>query len=356
MLMQRETAGAQASGRWLRPDRAALERVVATADPRHAFLRPGWWRASHPDVAIHGYEHGGRLIAAFPLAERRLGPFRLREVAGPYWPFRSVPIAADTDEGALTAMLAGRETRRELGSAWRIGPVPDDDPSVRRLLPRAREAGWAVFERGIADNYTIDVARLAEAGAWPSKSAIRQSRNYANRLARTGEVAFRSVTGESWTAADRDAIAAIEANSWLASIGDTADTKFHDPARRRTWEAVAQDPALAPLVFCTIMAVGGTPAAFTFGIEVGRVRYQIANNFDDRFKECSPGRIVLTRDFENAAARGIATIDWGAGDAGYKARYGAEPDARLIDLLFVDRGWLAALARPLLARQGWSRI
>jgi CelD/BcsL family acetyltransferase involved in cellulose biosynthesis len=77
------------------------------------------------------------------------------------------------------------------------------------------------------------------------------------------------------------------------------------------------------------------------------VRYQIANNFDPRFARHSPGRILLTHDFQHAAERGVELISWGSGDAGYKSAMGAQPGPAILDLLFVRPASLALALRRL---------
>lgn len=353
--MQRLNRDEGAIGRWIVPHQDALERLAESADALHAFLRPSWYSAANNSTIFQGFESNGRLIAAFPMITRKMGPFPVREVAGAYWPFRSLPLAQDAEDDEIRAMMASSGAREALGKAWRLGPVQDNDPSLVRLLRVVQDAGWVVFKRSISHSFDIDVAAMRDKGVWPSKSATRQCRNYANRLARMGEVEYRHAKGTEWTEDDRDAMAAIEANSWLTTLDNGADTKFLDPARRKMWEEIATDPALAPFLFCSIMRVGGTPIAFTFGLEVGSIRYQIANNFHEDYKDCSPGRIILTMDFADAAERGVPTINWGAGDAGYKARYGAEPGPEIIDLLFLDKNWLVPFATPILSRKGWQR-
>jgi CelD/BcsL family acetyltransferase involved in cellulose biosynthesis len=97
------------------------------------------------------------------------------------------------------------------------------------------------------------------------------------------------------------------------------------------------------------MTIGREPAAFTFGLEVGKVRYTIANAFDERFARHGPGKLLLYKDFESAAARGIERISWGSGDAGYKSEMGAQPGPAILDLLFVRS---RILALPL--RRFWT--
>ncbi len=106
---------------------------------------------------------------------------------------------------------------------------------------------------------------------------------------------------------------------------------------------------IAGMVFGTVLSIGGIPAAFSFGLQVGSTRYQIANNFDERFAAHSAGRTLLLKEFERAAAEGITRISWGSGDAGYKTQIGARPGPAIVDLLFVRP---RLLALPL--RRWWS--
>jgi CelD/BcsL family acetyltransferase involved in cellulose biosynthesis len=274
----------------------------------------------------------------------------VRDVAGCYWPFRSIALAADATAGEVAAMLRDRDLRRALGPVWRLGPVFDGDPAAALLRQAAPKAGWTMLTRRLGTCFEIDVAALQAEGAWPRAATMKKNRWREKQLARTGAVALHSFRGTTWSAADRDAIAAIERNSWLAKLGDGAAFQFADPARRLYWERVAADPVIAGMIFGTILSVGAAPAAFTFGLQVGATRYQIANNFDERFSAHSAGRTLLLKDFEQAAAAGVRRISWGSGDAGYKSEIGARPGPAILDLLFVRP---KLLALPL--SRWWSR-
>jgi hypothetical protein len=65
-------------------------------------------------------------------------------------------------------------------------------------------------------------------------------------------------------------------------------TQFLDPQERKVWEKIAGDPALAEMIHCAILKVGDSAAAFTFGIEAGGVRYQIANHSIGNSKPTAP--------------------------------------------------------------------
>ena len=225
-----------------------------------------------------------------------------------------------------------------------------DDPSVATLRKAASLAGWHWLERRVGSLFCLDLVALRASGSWPSVKGKQKDRWRVRQLAKTGPVSITSYTGTDWTDADRDAIAAIESRSWVGQLEQGGDTKFLDPALRRYWERVTDDPAIAAMIRGFILWVGETPAAFTFGLDAGDMRYCIANNFDQQFHKFSPGRVLLYHDFEDAADRGIARIDWGLGDGGYKTQMGAHEDARVVDLLFVRNPLLARLAKPL-----WQR-
>jgi CelD/BcsL family acetyltransferase involved in cellulose biosynthesis len=197
----------------------------------------------------------------------------------------------------------------------------------------------------------VDLAALAAEGAWPSSKTLRKNRWLERRLAESGELAFSTVTGAQWGRSAFDTLAAIEAQSWVARKADGGDTKFLNPAARAAWARAVEDPILAGQLGCSILHVGGVPAAFTFSLRAGATLYFIANSYSERFTEGSPGRVLLYRDFQRAADEGVATIGWGAGDPGYKSEMGARPGPEILDLLIV-RGPLAALARPLWRSRG----
>jgi CelD/BcsL family acetyltransferase involved in cellulose biosynthesis len=322
---------------------ADADAAAEAADPRHAFLRGRWAEAAAPGAVTRwaAMRADGSPLAVLPLVDHKIGPVAVREVAGCYWPYRSIAVAADATGGELAAMLQDPRLRRALGPAWRLGPVFDNDPAATRLREAAAQAGWTILTRRLGTCFEIYVAALLAEGPWPRGPTMKKNRWREKQLAKSGPVELHAFSGATWSAAERDAIAAIERNSWLAKLGEEAACQFADSARRLYWESVAADPVIAGMIFGTILNVGGVPAAFSFGLQVGTTRYQIANNFDERFAEHSAGRTLLLKDFERAAAAGVRRISWGSGDAGYKSEMGAQPGPAILDLLFVRPKLLA---------------
>jgi len=352
MLMRRDAQVAAERVHVVPATSADADAAAEATYQDHAFLRGAWTEAAAPGAvrrwtAVRG---DGSPICVLPLVTRRIGPVAVREVAGCYWPFRCIAIAADAQPTELVQMLRATATKRALGPVWRLGPVFSDDPAAVQLGEAAQQAGWAMLTRRLGTCFEIDVAALLAEGPWPRGPTMRKNRWREKRLAESGAVEFTSFSGVTWTAADRDAVAEIERQSWLATLGDEAAFQFAEAGRRRFWEAAAADPVIGGMIFGAILSIGGVPAAFSFGLQAGTTRYQIANNYDQRFSSHSVGRTLLLKDFEQAVASGTRRISWGSGDAGYKTEMGARPGPEIVDLLFVRPKLLAA---PL--SRWWSR-
>ncbi len=346
MLMRRDAQLAPERLHLVRATPRDLDALAAATDPRHVFLRGAWFAACEGARLSIVLRADGRPLAGFGLVDRRIGPLKLREVAGSYWPFRAMAIAGDATASELNAMFGDRDLRQLLGRIWRLGPIFADDPAATRLRQAAAATGWTMLERPLGSCFEIDVRALSADGPWPRASTMKKNRWREKKLSELGALDISRFTGADWCSEDRDAIARIERNSWLATEAD-AGLQFADARQRAIWEGMAADPDLAAKLRGSILRLDGIPAAFTFGLQVGTIFYQIANNYDDRFAQHSPGRTLLIRAFEQAARDGIETISWGSGDAGYKSQMGAREGSPIVDLLFVRSRVLAAALAPL---------
>jgi CelD/BcsL family acetyltransferase involved in cellulose biosynthesis len=191
----------------------------------------------------------------------------------------------------------------------------------------------------------IDLNALADRAAWPPKSMARKVRAHQRQLEANGPVALQFVSGKDWRGEILDALAAVEAQSWVGRSTDGSAAKFLKPGQRAAWETTLEDPAIADMLSASILRVGGTPVAFTFDLNVGRVQFGIATGYDERFARCSPGKVIGLRNVEHAMTRGIELFDWGCGNSGYKSAIGAEAGTDIVDCLFVRSRPVAALIR-----------
>jgi CelD/BcsL family acetyltransferase involved in cellulose biosynthesis len=238
-------------------------------------------------------------------------------------------------------------------NALRIGPVYDGDTSLTPLLQAARAGGWAVLDRFVADSYLLDMATAQAEGSWPRNSTLRKNRFHEKHLGEHGSLDWQFLSGPDWEAGGFDALATVEEKSWIAARTDGSDAKFTQSGHGAFWRAAAIDPVLAGMMWAALLRVDGAPAAFSFDINAGTLKYAIANSYDPAFAKHSPGKLLYYRNLVRALDDGMRTVDWGAGDSGYKRVIGAAKGPAIRDWLLLRPGLPAMLGRAL--RQVWQR-
>lgn len=333
---------------------ASIDAVAGNAAPSHRFLRYGWFAA-----ALQAYggaartltvAREGEAMAALPIVQAGPGWLGLASVPGCYWPFRSLPVRADAGVEVAEALLA-RLARTV--NALRLGPIYDGDPGLELLKAAARTQGWAVLDRFVADSYLLDIAAQQSEGTWPRNSTLRKNRFHEKHLGGHGELDWHFVSGEGWDADAFDALAQVERKSWIAARTDGSDAKFTAQGHGGFWRAAAADPVIAEMMWAAVLRVDGAPAAFSFDLNAGALKYAIANSYDPAFAKHSPGKLLYYRNLVRAVTDGTTRVDWGAGDSGYKRVISAERGPAIRDWLFVRPG-LPALAGRML-RGAWKR-
>lgn len=332
----------------------AIDSVAIGTAPSHRFLRYGWFAA-----ALKAYggaartitvAREGEAVVALPIVASGPAWAKLVSVPGCYWPFRSFPVREDAGVEAVEALLPRlvREAR-----ALRVGPVYDGDPGLELLKEAARAKGWAVLDRFVADSFLLDIAAARGEGPWPRNSTLKKNRFHEKHLGSHGELDWSFVHGAGWTGAAFDALAEIEEKSWIAARTDGSDAKFTAQGHGGFWRAAAEDPVIAGMMWAAMLRIDGAPTAFSFDMNASTLKYAIANSYDPRVAKHSPGKLLYYRNLVRAIEDGIAKVDWGAGDSGYKQVIGAEKGPAIRDWLFVRPG-IDALAGKLL-RSAWKR-
>jgi CelD/BcsL family acetyltransferase involved in cellulose biosynthesis len=333
---------------------ALIDAVAEQAAEGHRFLRYQWFAAS---IAAYGgrartlvVESDGYPVSALPFAG--VGPevLRLAAVPGCYWPFRSFPVRADASDTAFDVLVErlGQEV-----NGLRIGPTYDGDPAVGGLIAAARRRRWMVVDRFVADSYVLDMAAAQRDGSWPRSSTLKKNRFHEKHLAGHGVLDWRFLTGADLATGGFDQLAAIEEKSWIAARTDGSDAKFTRRGHGAFWRQAAADPAIADMMWAALLTVDGVPAAFSFDLNLGTLKYAVANSYDPAFAKHSPGRLLYYRNLIRALQDGMTQVDWGAGDSGYKSTIGAEPGPAIRDWLLLRPGAPSALGW--MAKAAWRR-
>ena len=322
---------------------AVIDTLADHAHSGHHFLRANWFAASAPEggSTLVGRRLDGSPIAAIPVSP--VGPMMigLGNVPGAYWPFRSAVVSADASWSELAAMLAHAGTRAALSPMWRMGPVHADEPATVALVRAAKRARWTVLTRSLGHSFGLDV-RDEE---FPRKSTMKRLSGYRRRLEALGEVRIETVSGTGWTTSVFESLGEIEAASWVGISTDGSGAKCLRPDQRAMWQRVVADPVLAQALSATILWLDDKPVAFSFDLTCGDRQYAIASSFDARFGDHRVGKIVTYHQLAGARDAGIAYVDFGTGDSGYKREIGARPGSEIHDYLFVRNRSAAALLR-----------
>jgi CelD/BcsL family acetyltransferase involved in cellulose biosynthesis len=333
---------------------ALIDAVAEQADEGYRFLRYQWFAAA---IAAYGgrartliVERDGYPVIALPLAGFGPEAARLAAIPGCYWPFRGFPACADASDGAFDVLVdrLGQEV-----NGLRIGPSYDGDPAVSGLIAAARRRRWVVLDRFVADSYLLDMAAAQRQGAWPRASTLKKNRFHEKHLADHGALDWRFLSGGDLAGGGFDQLATVEQKSWIAARTDGSDAKFTKRGHGAFWRQAAADPVIAEMMSAALLTVDGVPAAFSFDLNLGTLKYAIANSYDPAFAKHSPGRLLYYRNLVRALQQGMTKVDWGAGDSGYKSTIGAEPGPVIRDWLLLRPGGPSMLGRVL---QGmWRR-
>ena len=312
--------------------------------PSHAFLRRAWFAAAveaggRPVRTLVAAEAGAPVLA-LPFVALGPRPLGAASVPGSYWPFRAFPSAGASGPALRLALARlAREVR-----VLRIGPVPDGDPCVGPFLAAACASGWAVVDRVVGEGWLFPLGAARAAGEWPRASTLKKNRFHEKHLGSHGALDWRFVGEDDWPAAF-DRLAAVEERSWIAARTDGRDAKFTAAGHGRFWRALARDPAMRAMMRAATLDVAGEPAAFSFDLVAGDTAYAIANSYDPAYAKHSPGKLLQSRNLVDLADKGVATVDWGMGDSGYKQVIGAVRGPTLRDWFLVRPGPFAFAAR-----------
>ncbi|ODP37296.1 GNAT family N-acetyltransferase [Sphingomonas turrisvirgatae] len=333
---------------------SALDTVAGRAAPTHGFLRYGWFAAALAAYGGHARTltvlREGAPVLALPFAPTGPAALRIAAVPGCYWPFRSFPVAQDAGAEPFDVAL---DTLARHVNALRIGPVYDDDPALAGLRAAAASRGWVALDRFVAESFLLDMAALRAEGIWPRNSTLRKNRFHEKHIADHGALDWSFVSGAGWRDEAFDDLAAVERKSWIAERTDGSDAKFTTAGHGAFWRAAAADPVVAGMMWAAVLRIDGEPAAFSFDLNAGALKYAIANSYDPRVAKHSPGKLLYYRNLVRAIDDGITTVDWGAGDSGYKRVIGAAAGPAIRDWLFVRPGLPGMIAR--LAGSLWRR-
>ncbi|MGJ7915144.1 GNAT family N-acetyltransferase [Massilia sp. LXY-6] len=328
--------------------RRGFVRAHTAAAWEQAYLPGNGWRGPLAVVRAPGAE------VAF--ARKRAGKLDLWALGGYYWPWRGVAVEPGAGEQAL-AGLAAELTRRPCGAMLRMGPLIDGDTDTQRFITLLRAHGWRGLKQESGQVFELTLPASKEAlQAQVSGSLWKNIAYLRRRLDKQGAVTTERhrLTG-SCAASLLQRAALVEQASWVGQQGK--EVKLVGVQNQAYWSRLAQHGD-GPEVVLWLLSCGGREIAFSLHLEHGQTMCIVANGYDEAWKASSPGSLLSLDIFQDAIERGLRLVDWGQGDSGYKQRWGAQPGARMMDLILFRPGLVGAVGYRMLktALSGWEPL
>ena len=245
-------------------------------------------------------------------------------VGGYYWPYRSVYMVDRESEAVQFAQaLAGFLSHSGTEKILRFGPVSAEDSALASLFSELRNRGWTHFSKTTGKSFLLGLENTTDALEEKASPSLKKNIKYQRRrLEKISDgISEKRISLCATEGSDMADLATIERASWVHQQGK--DVKFSRLEDQVFWSALKNAPdSFAPAIFW-IMKSGDTPIAYSAHIETQHRTYIIANGYDERWKQYSPGSVLSQTIFNDAVARGRKSVDWGMGDSGYKQKWGA---------------------------------
>ena len=308
----------------------ALERewnelvVTTQGEPfyRHEFLRV-WMTHFTPKTKVEVLttrDASGKLAAVFPLMRTRgfvCGlPARLGASTGNAHSCRFDMLAEDASAAGKTffAHLAADKSWDVL----RIADVPDGG-NAWHLYRAAEAAGFPVGAWESQNSPYLPLpSTYQELQAEMSTGFKANLRRRRRRLEALGTVGVEHVTGGANLQARLDEAFAIERSGWKGRKGTAI---LQDAKTYGFYCELAHTAAERNYLSLMFLTLNGKSIAFHYGLTYGGVTYVPKLGYDETYKDCSPGLLLMEEGVKDSIARGVRGFDFLGPPGGWKTRW-----------------------------------
>jgi len=347
------------------PSQEEWSALLRDAAPTKSFLSAAWfehWSRSYlplngwrgPVLYLVARGRDGALIGLAPFARQQRAGVSFTSLGGYYSPFRSIVLAGAAREAAAEG-LAETLSERTICVALRFGPIPTDDADIAALNIALAKRGWKLHAIPAGTAMAVDLPATWDAFERQLGKGLRtKSAYYERKMQREGSVDIREFLGGSntdWASVIAD-LGSVEEQSWLVS--KAGNLRFLGERNHRFWVGLLSQSEAGDHARLWLMYFRGSPVSFCFAMDYGRVRYVLANQYAASVRSYRTGSVLYRYMFRNAIdSRAISAINIGAGDSGYKSRWGAKPSFGLENWVAFPPGVRGSLLA--LAFRAWNR-
>ncbi|HEV8335194.1 MAG TPA: GNAT family N-acetyltransferase [Candidatus Polarisedimenticolia bacterium] len=309
---------------------------------RHEYVR-SWIESFAPGASLRiltGRDERDRLVALLPLIERRsrLLGLGVREWSSPtnVHSFRFDFLALDP-AAAAPFFLARLAAQREW-DLLRLADVPPQG-SAWHLYDAACGAGWpaGIYPAQKSPYLPLPASFDDLAGLWSSKfrSNLRRRRRL---LERRGRVEVERVGAGPGLAKILDACFRLEGRGWKGKHGDSAQ---RDPRIGSFYRSLAERSGGS--FSLSLLKLDGKLIAFHYGLTRRRVYSLLLTSYDESFRECSPGHLLVEEVLRDCLAEGVREFDFLGCDLEWKRAWTESSRSHSWLFMFRNDSWGRAL-------------
>lgn len=352
-------AEVRTSGVAVRSQRGGIEIVDRLADEWRSlcgvavddqpFYRPEWIRAylrafvPCAKVLLISARAEGRLSLVLPLVEER-GTFSkipVRKLRSPvnFWAGRFDAVRSRGAEGDA-AVSATWEHLRGL-EGWDLVQFRDapEGGTVSQIAAAAQADGFRVIEQPDKPSPYVPIpADPDQLKQMPLNSRLRRElRQVRRRLSGRGVLNFYRVD-----TADRDALQRffrLEASGWKGQEGTAIAC---EPRNQQFFDEIAESASRFSYFSLYMLELNEHLMAAHFGFTLRDCYYSAIVAYDEDFKQCSPGHLIIDEIVRDCAVRGIHCYDTTGQNQEWKMRWTNQ--VRPMSHYYIFRGGLGNLA------------
>lgn len=322
------------------------DQLMQRTIPEYGFLRSIWYSAWANSYLPYGNWSGPIMFlsvgtpdgcsAVLPLATQKMAFLRFVSLAGPYMPFRDLPI--DVEEPCIAGLLADSVTGLRNLVGLRLGPVDQRSPSALALVNALCRRGWKVSHHEVGRQFVVKLpSDLKKYIASLGKKKIKRINYYWRKMQQAGpcELICHSELNEADWYQVFGEVADVEGRSW---VGDLGEARFVGEQNQTFWRTLASDPWIQQSLKVWMIYFDGHPVSFCLALDAGQTRYIIANSYDPKVADFSTGSTLYKEVITQAITAGLTEVHIGQGDSGYKNRWRAKDVGGLMDIVAFPPG------------------
>lgn len=255
------------------------------------------------DVVIVGDPSAPRALAAFAKSVCGTGRWTLLG-AEDLW--ESVEVAAQDAEAE--EVLAGQLARSS--RPLRFGHYPANSSFLQAMTRTAR--GKALFVRHAVPGRALPRIVLGPQWCAPESQLSSRRRSDLRRMGRlasgAGKVSYEIIS-PGYAEVDYLVLEAfaVEQKNWKGRSGTAMASDAAKGAFYKEYARLAADAGILRLCF---LRIDGAPAAMQFAVECDNAFWLLKIGYDEAYRRCSPGSLLMRETISYAATKGISAYEF----------------------------------------------